>query len=459
MTGRSAAGAASKTMTQDTVVTERPEKARLPGAMPERIGKYQVRGELGRGACGVVYKGFDPFVARDVAIKVSLHAGEASHESGSTGQHERAFFTEARAAGMLAHPHIVSTYDAGVEGDLSYIVMEYIDGETLLPLCRGKGPRAPIEQVLDIGFKCAKALDYAHSKGVLHRDIKPSNIMLTREGVPKVMDFSIAEINAGEAPTRESGMMGSPLYMSPEQVRHGALGPTSDLYALGAVLYQLLTGVPPFPIQELPLLFTAIREQPAPRVDALRPDAPKPLCDIVERLLFKDPAQRFQSGSELAAALTRLFDQLRFADRQIARRESRDSIRRLHFFDSFTDEEIDEIISASSMTTYEPGDTIIAEGEIDHAFYILALGSAEVRKGKKLLHMLQKGDCVGEIGFLTGVKRTATVVATSKVLALKVNATLMEKVSRDCQLRFYKVFTETLIYRLSVTSAKLSAAS
>lgn len=442
-------------MTRDTLVTERPEHGGLPTDAPGHIGKYEVRGELGRGACGVVYKGFDPFVARDVAIKVALHNPEAKKDG---GDHDRAFFTEARAAGMLAHPHIVSTYDAGVEGDLSYIVMEYIDGETLLPLCRPKGQRAPFEQVIDIGFKCAKALDYAHSKGVLHRDIKPSNIMLTRDGVPKVMDFSIAEISAGQDKQNDT-VMGSPLYMSPEQVRRGALGPTSDLYSLGAVIYQLVTGAAPFPVHELPLLFHAIRTEPAPRVELLRPDAPKPLGDIVERLLLKDPEQRFQSGADLAASLTRLFDQLRFADRQIARRESRDSIRRLHFFDSFTDEEIDEIISASTMMTFEAGSTIIQEGDIDHAFYIIALGSAEVRKGKKVLHTLQKGDCVGEIGFLTAAKRTATVAASTKVLALKVNATLMDKVSRDCQLRFYKVFTETLIYRLSVTSAKLSAAS
>ena len=447
-------------MTKDTLVTERPEHGGLPDTTPEKIGKYEVRGELGRGACGVVYKGFDPFVGRDVAIKVALQSAETRKQDSSGDSHQRAFFTEARAAGMLAHPHIVSTYDAGVEGDLSYIVMEYIDGETLLPMSRPKGPRAPMEQVIDICFKCAKALDYAHSKGVLHRDIKPSNIMLTREGVPKVMDFSIAAVNTGEAPQdAEGSMMGSPLYMSPEQVRRALLGPTSDLYSLGAVMYQLLTGQPPFPIQELPLLFQAIRNEPAPRVESLRPDVPKPLAAIVERLLYKDPEQRFPNGGEVASALTRLFDQLRIAEKQVSRRESRDSLRRLHFFDSFSDDEIDEIINASTMATYEAGSNIIMEGDIDNAFYIIALGSAEVRKGKKTLQRLDKGDCVGEIAFLTAAKRTATVVAITKVLALKVNATLMDKVSRDCQLRFYKVFTETLIYRLSVTSAKLSAAS
>ncbi|PPE73908.1 serine/threonine protein kinase [Solimonas fluminis] len=437
----------------DTQVTEGQER-RLPEGIPEQIGKYEVRGEIGRGACGVVYKGFDPFVQRDVAIKVALHDAEFK----SDAAHERAFFAEARAAGMLAHPHIVSLHDAGVEGDLSYLVMEYIDGETLQPLCRAKGARAPLDQVIDIVFKCAKALDYAHGKGVLHRDIKPSNIMLTREGIPKLMDFSIAEINSGEAKEAEQqGVQGSPLYMAPEQIRREPLTPATDLYALGAVMYQLLTGLPPFPIPEIPRLFTAIKTQPAPRVRELRPDVPEAVSEVVSRLLLKTPGERFQSGGELAVTLTRLFDQLRQQGLVISRRESRDSLRRLHFFDGFSDEEIDEILNASSMATYQAGETIIAEGDIDDSFYILALGSAEVRKGGKAIYRLEKGDCVGEIGFLSATKRTATVVALNKVLALKINATLMEKVSRDCQLRFYKVFTQTLIYRLSVTSARLSA--
>lgn len=419
--------------------------------VPEKVGKYEIRGEIGRGACGVVHKGFDPFVQRDVAVKIALSDG--GH--GGTKSDDRSFFAEARAAGMLQHPHIVSLYDAGTEDALSYIVMEYIDGETLLPLCRRKGQRAPLDQVVDIIFKCARALDYSHSKGVLHRDIKPSNVMLTRDGVTKIMDFSIAEINA----TAQSGggILGTPLYMSPEQVRRQPLGPASDLYSLGAVMFQLLTGMPPFQHAEIPRLFEAIKNEPAPRVDELVPSVPKGIADVVTRLLLKDPEQRYANGNELASALSRMYDKLRHEGAVVSRRENRDSLRRLHFFNQFSDEDIDEIISASTMSTYSDGETIITEGEIDNAFYILALGGAEVRKGKTVLHTMQRGDCFGEIGFLTAAKRTASVVAIGKVLALKVNASLMDKVSQDCQLRFYKVFTETLVYRLSVTSAKLSA--
>ena len=442
-------------MTKDTLISQtQTQRAKVDGGAPGKVGKYQIRGEIGRGSCGVVYKGFDPFVHRDVAIKVAKQ--DPTKFSGASAEQARSsFFTEARAAGMLQHPHIVATYDAGVEGDLSYIVMEYINGDTLLPLCRKKGPRPPVEQVIDIAFKCAKALDFSHSKGVLHRDIKPSNIMITQDGVPKIMDFSIAEINA--APGGLSGVVGSPMYMSPEQVRAETLGPPSDLYALGAVIFHLLAGEAPFFAEDVQKLFLLIKTQPAPGLHTLRPELPVQLCEIVERLLLKDPAERYQTGAEVATALTRLHDKLKNADKQISRRENRDSLRRLHFFNTFSDEEIDEIIKAGSMLTFQPGQTIIEEGASENAFYLLALGNAEVRKQGKTLHTLDKGDAFGEVGFLTAAKRTASVIATTQALVLKVNAFLMDQLSQDCQLRFYKVFTETLIYRLTVTSAKLSA--
>jgi len=436
--------------------TQTQSVTRGPNSAPEKIGKYEVRGELGRGSCGIVYKGFDPFVQRDVAIKVA-EQDPAKFKDVSGSQAHASFFIEARAAGMLQHPHIVATYDAGSEGLLNYIVMEYVDGDTLMPLCRKKGPRAPVDQVIDIAFKCAKALDFAHSKGVLHKDIKPANIMLTKEGVPKIMDFSIAEISA--APSALTGVVGSPMYMAPEQVRAEALGPWTDLYALGAVIFHLLAGEAPFYAEEVQRLFVLIKSQPPPPLNVIRPELPHQICEIVERLLSKNPADRYQTGGELATALTRLNDKLKNADKLISRRENRDSLRRLNFFNSFADEEIDEIIKAGSMMTFQPGQNIIEEDALDNAFFLLVVGSAEVRKKGKALHTLAKGDAFGEVGFLTAAKRTASVVANTQVMALKISSTLMDQLSQDCQLKFYKVFTEMLIYRLSMTSAKLSAKS
>lgn len=428
------------------------------GEAPNKIGKYEIAGMLGKGASGLVYKGFDPFVRRDVAVKIALQLSEEPRHSGGKDATVNNFFTEARAAGMLNHPHIVALYDAGMEVDLCYIVMEFVDGDTLMPWCRKNGPRMPLERALDLIAKCARGLDYSHSKGVLHRDIKPSNIMITKDGVPKIMDFSIAEINERKT---EDGMtaVGSPLYMSPEQVTRAPLGPTSDLYALGAVMYQLLTGDTPFFSPHLPGLFAAIRNQPAPLLETKRPDIPKDIGLIVAKLLAKKPADRYQSGKDLASDLARELERMRQSDAQATRRENRDSLRGLSFFNAFTETEVDEVLSACQMKTYAAGKLILEEGEMDNAFYILAMGQAIVRKGDKPIHVLGKGDCFGEIGLLGSVKRTATVVAATQVLALKISASLLDNLATDSQLRFYKTFTQTLIYRLTVTSARLSAAT
>jgi len=425
------------------------------GGIPERIGKYRLECIAGRGGNGVVYKGHDPFVSRDVAIKVALHApteGEAEKPA-----EERSFFTEARAAGMLQHPHIVSLFDAGEIGQYAYIVMEYVAGDTLKELCRSDGPRASVEKIIDIVYKCAKALQYSHEKGVLHRDIKPSNIMLTRDGEPKIMDFSIAAIAQREG-AQQVGV-GSPLYMSPEQVRRQPLGPQSDLYSLGAVMYQMLTGMPPYVGDSLPSLFSAIRNAPVPRADEACPDLPKEVGDVVVKLLAKKPEERYQSGDELARELLRLFEKLRSTDRQLSRREGRDSLMSLRFFNGFSEREIEEMMNASSLHTFAPGETIVTEGDVDSAFYIIARGKVDVIKGKKKINELDRGDCFGEISFLSASRRTATVRAAAPVVVLKVNASLLETMSTDTQLHFYKVFTDTLIYRLAITSAKLSAAT
>ncbi|MGH8482371.1 MAG: protein kinase domain-containing protein, partial [Nevskiaceae bacterium] len=389
--------------------------------VPDRIGKYLIRGELGRGAGGAVYRSYDPFVRRDVAVKLARHQGATgTPEDSEEGQ---AFFAEARAAGMLQHPNIVSLFDAGVEGDLFYLVMEYVDGATLLAHCQPDGPRLPVERVLEIIFRCAHALDYSHARGILHRDIKPSNIMLTAGGVPKIMDFSIAEINTDTASgfALSQSLLGSPLYMSPEQVRMEALTPASDLYSLGAVMYQLLTGSPLYRAPDLRQLFEQIQQKPAPRIELSRPDVPRDVCDAVAKLLQKRARDRFHSGKDLAGELARLFDALRVQERQQARRDNSNSLRRLRFFDRFSDSEIEEVLNASTLSHHAAGSVIVQEGEIESSFYIIVVGSAEVRRMGRALHRLEKGDCYGETGFRPNQRSTSSVIADSQVLALKVS--------------------------------------
>ena len=441
-----------------TMVASGPARQRREvDSVPEKVGKYLIRGEVGRGAGGIVYKSYDPFVQRDVAVKIARYQELPGSPEGA--DEDRAFFAEARAAGMLQHPNIVSLHDAGVEGTLFYLVMEFIDGVTLQPYCTPQGERLALDRVADIIFKCADALNYSHSRGILHRDIKPSNVMLTRTGVPKIMDFSIAEINTDSASgfALSQSLLGSPLYMSPELVRMEKLTPASDLYALGVVMYQMLTGQPLFHAPDLKSLFRMIEREPSPRIEALRRDVPPALASVVNRLLLKNPRERYQSGHELAADLSRLFDRLRAQERQLNRRANNNSLRSLRFFDRFNDAQIEEILNASTLTSHGDGAIIVQEGEVENAFYIMVLGSAEVRKFGKTLHTLEKGDCYGEAGFLDGARSTSSVIATSQVLALKVSGSRLEQRSEGCQLRFYKTFLEALIYRLSVASAKATA--
>lgn len=423
--------------------------------VPEKIGKYVIREELGRGAAGVVYKSYDPFVQRDVAVKVARHQGGEDGKPEDT-EEGRAFFAEARAAGLLQHPHIVSLFDAGVEGQLFYLVMEYVEGNTLAGLCRATSPRLPLDKAVDIIYKCAKALDYAHSKGILHRDIKPSNIMLNPAGLPKIMDFSIAEINV-EGPggfALTPSLLGSPLYMSPEQSTAQRLTPASDLYSLGVVLYQLLTGQPMFNTNNLHTLMAMIQRTPAPRVESVRRDVPEELCNLVSRLLAKNPRERPQSGNELAAELAMIFDRLRVQGRQLLRRDKSDSLRRLRFFDRFSTAEMEEILNVGTLAHYPAHTLITQEGEVDNAFYIIVVGSAEMRVSGRQLHRLEKGDCFGEAGFVSASRSTCSVISETQVLALKVSDARLEQCSEQCQLRFYKTFLEAMIHRLSAASAK-----
>jgi serine/threonine-protein kinase len=410
-----------------------------------KLGKYDLVEEVGRGAYGVVYRGRDPFVQRDVAIKIPT--GAAAEKP------DEAFFAEARAAGKLNHPYIVSVYDAAKEAGQRYIVMEYIQGETLRRFCEPDGPRLKVERVVDIMLKCSLALDYVHKNGVLHKDIKPANIMLTADGTPKLMDFGIAATEA-QAEGRVARVEGSPMFMSPEQVRGKPLTAASDLYSLGALMYLLLTGKPMFVASNPKELFLLVKTTPAPSLKGVR-GIPEELAAIVDRLLSKDPAARFQSGRELGEELAGVAEHLRTGGgRRKSLVISHDTLRELRFFKAFTGGELKELLDASTTVVNRAGQVIIKEGEMDNCLYILLAGLAEVRKGRQLIALLEKGDVFGEIGFLYAVRRTASVVATTDVMALKVNSTLLDQMSEQCQLHYYKVFTENLILRLALTTDK-----
>jgi len=423
--------------------------------VPSHIGKYEIGEELGHGQCGTVHRAFDPFVGRDVALKLA-HPGESAE--GLSDQGRRTFFSEAYAAGQLAHPHIVYVYDAGIEGPYSYIVMEYVPGHTLREWGYAGDEQLPMERVVEIIFRCCQALDYAHRRGVVHRDIKPGNIMVTHEGTTKINDFSIALMTARGDGTTPGVAEGTPHYMAPEQIRGIDVGPAADIYALGAVLFELIAGERAFQERDVRKLFRKILRIRPPRLSDHVADCPTELVAIVDRALAKEPRDRFGSCSEMAAALGRVYERQRRSGRRLAARTHRDQLRGIDFFAGFTDAETEAVLEAGELVQYPAGEDVIREGDLDTSFYLIVVGSAMVSKAGTRIETLGRGDCFGEMGFLTETRRTATITADSDVVLLRLSKAQLDMAPPETQLLYYRAFTETLIYRLTVTSARLAAA-
>ena len=423
--------------------------------IPRKLGKYDVIEELSRGNMGIVYLGHDPFIDRPVAIKVALAESLNDPETGD--RYRKMFFNEAHTAGMLTHPNIIGIFDAGVDGDTCYIVMEYIKGgNTIRPFCKPEN-LLPVEKVVEIIFKCAKALDYAHRQGVIHRDIKPTNILYTEDGDVKIGDFSIAHITKLDSTeTMPMGMVGSPRYMSPEQVSEDYVTNQTDLFSLGVIMYEMLTGRHPFAADNFSrLVHRILTEDPLP-LPEIRPDLPESLDAIVRKALAKDREQRYAMGLEMASDLSRAFSNLERPEQDISEQEKFNAVKQLDFFQGFPEGELWEIVRGGTWQDYHEGEEIIVEGELDDSFYIIVNGSVTVRKGAKDLRTLDKGDCFGEMGYLAKTKRTATIIAREDTSLLKINSTVISQVSLNCQVRFLKVFLRTLIYRLTATTERMS---
>ncbi len=413
--------------------------------VPEKIGKYVIINEVGQGSTGRVFLSHDPYYGRDVAIK--LYNVETDPDDSRSRVTRKMFFNEAHMVGKLQHPNILPIYDAGEENGKYYIVTEHVHGaRTLTAYCRPDNLLA-VDDVVQIIFKCAKALHYAHHRGVIHRDIKPSNVMLTLDNDVRIIDFGIALVKDSDV-SRIEGIAGSPSYMSPEQIQSDELTSRSDLYSLGAVMYELLTGYRPFRGSNLTKLLHQIVYASPPPIHRLRAEISEELEAVVMMALQKEPGKRDPDGAALAGALTRVYQQLRRQRDTLDRQEQFGLMRRLRFFHDFSHEEIWEILRASEWQTYADGDDIVREGEMDERFYIIISGRADVVVGGRRVGGLGSGDCFGETSYVRGAVRTATIRAATDVTLIRVSATLLEQASTACQLRFNKVFLRALIQRL-----------
>lgn len=405
----------------------------------DTVGRYEISRQLGKGGSGVVYLGVDPHIKRNVAIKMSKLTTDREREH---------FFVEAQSAGRLNHPNIVSIYDAGLYKEYCYIAMEYIEGETLAKYC-SKESLLPLNTVIEIIINVCNALDYAHKQKVIHRDIKPTNILLDSSLSPKIADFSIAQITET---TVEMGIFGTPSYMSPEQLKDSQASNISDIFSLGCVLYEMLAGVKAFSgDNHFSIMYKIGNENPLSLL-SIRRDIPKILDEITQKALAKNPSERYQTCLDLAYDLRvalRGFTETAINGKV---KDVVDFMLHLPFFKNFSKEHIKELIATSKIAKVRKGKTIVTEGEIDDTFYIILSGKVTIKKGDKTISVIGHGECFGEMAYICGQARAATVIAETDCILLIISAPLLDRSSESIQLLFFKNFAITLVNRLSQTS-------
>jgi eukaryotic-like serine/threonine-protein kinase len=371
----------------------------------------------------------------------------------------RFFQNEAALAGKLRHPHIVSILDAGVEDStgaepVRYLVMELIEGDPLSRYCDRNALLDPA-RITGLVYKTSKALEFANSVGVVHRDIKPANILVHGDFDIKVSDFGAAQLAHAQI-TQVSGV-GSPAYMSPEQLKGEEIDWHSDQYSLGAVLYHLLTGHRPFDGGNAYELIQSILNDPAPLPSARRPDVPRELDEIVARALAKARAERFASWDEFGGALAKLLSLDSGADLSDAEKFA--ASRRLKFFARFSDAELWEAVRPSVWRLHRAGEELITEDTPDEHFYIIASGLLKVTRRGKLLNAVSPGECVGEMAYARrdGRPRSATVTAVEPSWAMRLRVPDIDTLTESCRARFNEAFLAIMAERLTMLGGRLIA--
>ena len=421
-----------------------------------QIGKYPVLRPLGRGATSEVFLCNDPFNARDVAVKLAFSEAFQHPERGRL--YRKLFLTEASLAGKLQHPHICEIYDAVADENQHYIVMEYVAGGTLEKFCRTDG-LLPVDRAVEIAFKCTRALEFAQRLGIIHRDIKPANILYTGETDVKLSDFGAALIASGD--TTQVSAIGSPAYMSPEQVREQSLDHRTDVYSMGVVLYHLLTGRLPFQAENnFSLIYQITSVEPEPP-SAYRPEISPAVDAIVRRAMQKDADRRYRHWEQFSLDLADAFR----GQRQDAARaqafadtEKFETLRKLAFFERFSDAELWEVARISTWRRAAPGELLMKEGEPGDFFCILARGQVKVTRKGKLLNLLRAGEPFGEMAYLTRRSQTrgADVTVMSEADIISVPTDRLAQASEGCSHKFDRAFMGILVERLSMANLRLS---
>jgi serine/threonine protein kinase len=417
------------------------------------FGKYELKGLLGKGTSGAVYHALDTFSGNEVALKVIDPTVFQDPEFGTVLREQ--FLKEASLAGKLAHPHIASILDAVVTDDAGYIVMEYVPGVTLAQYTDARA-LLPAEDAVQIGFKCCGALDYAFRQGIVHRDIKPANIMLVEGGDVKITDFGAAFLQNRDA--TQSASIGSPAYMSPEQIGGKPLTHGTDMYCLGVVLYELLTGAWPFPAVDMTELIRKIlHDDPLPP-SRLNPSLPEGVDRIVLTMLQKAPEERYPGWAELALDLAEI-GRLGGHQRSIPDSEKYASLKRVGMLSTLPEADIWELVHAGHWTRLHANSVIVRENDPGRSMFFLAHGAAKVTQAGRLLNVIGAGEFFGEMGYICGgdLPRQATVESMTEVILAEFEDTALDKMGKSCHSSFLRALVRNLADRLALADVRISS--
>ena len=425
-----------------------------------QVGRYDIRKLLGKGATGTVYLAKDTFTGNEVALKTIEPEVFLDPEFGTVFRQQ--FLNEASLAGKLRHPHIVAILDAVVQEDSCHIAMELVTGGDLSAHVAAD-KLLPVADVLQIGFKCCGALDYAFKEGIVHRDIKPANILVATDREVKIADFrgevKISDFGAAylrKSQVVQTAAMGSPFYMSPEQISGAEVSFHSDMYSLGVVLYELLTGKRPFAAESIEALVQKIlSEEPVPP-SKLRPGLTDAIDSAVLRAMKKKPEYRYASWADFARELSNVSAQVLPPD-AISDSEKYLAFKKVEVLSTLSDAELWELVRAGRWSRARKNSIIVKEDEPGKSLFFLAQGEVKVTKGGRLLNVVNPVEYFGEMAYMWGgaLPRHATVESMTDLLLAEFEPVTLDAMSISAQLHLTRALARNLVDRLALANTRL----
>jgi len=417
-----------------------------------QVGKYDVQKLLGKGATGTVYLARDTFTGKEVALKTIEPEVFRDPEFGTVYRSQ--FLNEASLAGKLRHPHIVAILDAVVGDDSGHIAMELVTGGDLSAHAT-PGKLLPVSDVLQIGFKCCGALDYAAREGIVHRDIKPANLMLAGGNEVKIADFGAAYLRRSQAV--QTSALGSPYYMSPEQIEPRVpVTSHTDMYSLGVVLYELLVGKRPFIAENLQVLLEKIVKYDALPPSEARTDLPKAIDAVILRAMKKKPQDRYPTWLAFALDLAKVCDKVLPPD-AIPDSDKYLLLKNVPMLAMLSDADLWELVRAGKWRRVPKERAVVREKERGTTFFFLARGECKVTRQGRLLNVVGAGEFFGEMAYIAGGEaRHATVVSQTELLLAEFEPAALEKMSLGAQLQLTRALVRNVTDRLALANTRIA---